>query len=183
MTVKTLTSSLVWLNSLHPIWLSMITTRLRLVTQQNLKTRKKKATKRKVIFKNIKWLRNVLNQVKARTEIGYGPETRTLKVSTSAETPIPHLVIFTSNLLWLADLDNQHASLNQSLGMRHYLLLFQMDSKKPQKTQPHTTTSTCFTIYRLLSIDFFKSAHLKKVKIFAALPDKTAKQNRSRRAL
>ncbi|KAK4016061.1 hypothetical protein OUZ56_031022 [Daphnia magna] len=55
--------------------------------------------------------------VKAFTEVGYGPETRTLEVSTSIETPIPHLVIFTSNLLWLADLDN-HASLNQSVAKR-----------------------------------------------------------------
>lgn len=57
----------------------------------------------------------VNKKVKASTEIGYGNETRPLTVSTSAETPIPHLMIFTANSLWLADLD-KHTSLNQSLG-------------------------------------------------------------------
>jgi hypothetical protein len=89
----------------------MIITLLRLV---NLKSKTKK--KKKTFFNEFKLTGvNFWNKVKAFTEIGYGPETRPLKVSTSVETPIPHLVIFTSNLLWLADLDN-HASLNQSLG-------------------------------------------------------------------
>lgn len=55
------------------------------------------------------------DQVKASTEIGFGPETTPYTVSSHEETAIPHLVIFTANLLWLADLD-KHSSLNQSLG-------------------------------------------------------------------
>lgn len=55
-------------------------------------------------------------QVQASTKMGYGPETAPLMVSTSSEKAIPHLVIFTANVLWLADLD-KHSSLNPSLGM------------------------------------------------------------------
>lgn len=42
-------------------------------------------------------------QVLASTVVGDGPATTPLNVSTSKETPV--LLIFTSNHLWLADVD------------------------------------------------------------------------------
>ena len=54
-------------------------------------------------------------QVQASTVVGYGPGTPPLEVSTLQETPVPLLLIFTSNSLWLADVDLQE-TLNHSQG-------------------------------------------------------------------
>ncbi len=54
--------------------------------------------------------------VQAFTQVGYGPKTAPLLVLTAKETPVPQLLIFTVNSLWLVDLD-KHKSLNKSLGM------------------------------------------------------------------
>ena len=56
-------------------------------------------------------------QVLALTVVGDGPATVPLNVSTQKETPV--LLIFTSNHLWLADVDLQ-GTLNRSESNNQY---------------------------------------------------------------